>query len=337
MKAVFASVLLGLLASLQAGEARLVRAGLLFGGDPRESESMKRGAALGARTAKSFGAEVRLAERGRPGQWGVEGNEAAALALDEQVDGMITPTGGTPAHQVLQVAGRTHLPVVSLCADSSVTAAGIPWAARIVPSTEDEAQAIFQATKVRKWAAILPPERDGREALADLKKAAARCGTVVMEALCAPSDPAEMAGACARLAKSKPDGVFVWLDAGGASAAGQRLRSAGFGGVLAGPGRLACQAFHPVEGFVVAVAPVSADFRQQFDREYGEAPDGIAAMAHDAVLLLARIGPEPAPRIAAVESFEGATGTIRFDAKGNRLVDLEVKVFGDGAWRSFSR
>src|SRR5262249_23268247 len=133
------------------------------------------------------GPPARLVLRGRSGQWGTEGNEAAALALDEDVAGMITPTAGTAAHEMLQVSGRTRVPVVSLCPDSSVKQAGVPWGVRVSPGTEEQARAIFTGLSktaggktARRWTAFVPTGRAGREATRDLKAAAqaAECALV---------------------------------------------------------------------------------------------------------------------------------------------------------------
>ena len=111
--------------------------GLLLPPDAVEAASLRQGASLGVEMAnRSSGPKVRLVLRGRPGQWGTEGGEAAALALDEGVAGIVTPSAGTAAHEILQVSGRTRVPVISLCPDSSVTAAGVPWVVRILPRTE---------------------------------------------------------------------------------------------------------------------------------------------------------------------------------------------------------
>jgi len=104
------------------------------------------------------------------------------MVLDEEVAGLIAPPGGAPSHLVLQVAGRTAVPVVSLCSDSSVTGAGIPWMIRIVPAAIDEARALFTGVvgespgRGLRWAALVPTERAGREAASDLAKAAGAAG-----------------------------------------------------------------------------------------------------------------------------------------------------------------
>ena len=145
--------------------------GLLLPPEEAEAVSLRQGAQLAVdRANKTQGFTRELLIRGRIGQWGADGEEAGKLVIDESVQGLIAPPGGAPSHLALQVSGRTATPVVSLCSDSSVTKAGIPWMARIVPETGDEARAIFNTFKVDRkfrWCALVPPERAGREAAKD--------------------------------------------------------------------------------------------------------------------------------------------------------------------------
>jgi len=143
-------LLLAARVQLHGGEetAASLRIGLLTPPDEPEVTCLQQGATLGVELANSTpDHRVELVIRGRPGQWGTEGDEASALALDDAVDVIIAPPGGAASHQVLQVAGRTRVPVISLCPDSSITRTGIPWMIRIVPNTQKEARAIFLGSR----------------------------------------------------------------------------------------------------------------------------------------------------------------------------------------------
>ena len=76
------------------------------------------------------------------------------MVLDDEACGLIAPPSGAASHLSLQVAGRTAVPVISLCPDASVTKAGIPWMIRIVPETREEARLLF--TRLRSTRPDLP-------------------------------------------------------------------------------------------------------------------------------------------------------------------------------------
>ena len=62
------------------------------------------------------------------------------MVLDDGAQALIAPPNGAATHLALQVAGRTAVPVISLCADSSVSRTGVPWMVRIAPTTIEEAR-----------------------------------------------------------------------------------------------------------------------------------------------------------------------------------------------------
>lgn len=230
-----------------AGERTPVKIGLLLPPTEVEAQNILRGAQLGVEFAnREPGRPVELIVRGQPGQWGTEGNEAVVLALDDGVEAIIAPTAGTAAHQVLQVAGRTRKPVVSLCPDSSVTGPRIPWTIRIAPRTDEEAVAIFAAVRKAgqplRVAALIPTDRAGRETAKDLQTAAIAAkvelaAPIETKASAAPGPLIE------RLLTGKPDLVLLWLDAFEAGRFAAALRQAGFTGRLAGPARALAPAF----------------------------------------------------------------------------------------------
>jgi ABC-type branched-subunit amino acid transport system substrate-binding protein len=330
--------------------------GLLAFPDHPESGSLQRGATLALEHHHlSSDIKARLAVRGRPGQWGTEGDEAAALALDDAADAIITPSDGVAAHQVLQVAGRTRIPVVSLCPDSSITRAGIPWAVRIVPGNEAEALAIFTGLsapgrKPARWAAIVPHDRAGREAARDLLAAARTAGVSLQPPLQAPSASTELQPSLQKLTADLPGAILLWLDPQTAGRCARDLRQAGFAGVLAGPGPLQSALFlasakDAAEGVIVPGIIPNAESEAQH-RRFSEAhrnrfatePDLAATMAYDAASLLVHLlkqaRQQPLYRSFPVtNTFPGASGTLQFDQDGNRTVPLRLLVRQSGEFK----
>ena len=113
-----------------------VTLGLVVPPTEPDADSLLHGAQLAVAEANETGdAPVRLEVRSENGQWGTVGNDAVVLVCNRHVDAIITPSDGAASHLILQVSGRTRVPVASLCSDSSVTEAGVPWVVRVVPRT----------------------------------------------------------------------------------------------------------------------------------------------------------------------------------------------------------
>ena len=332
--------------ALAASNAPLV-VGLLLPPDEPEAVSIRQGTLAAAEEANEGpGPRVRIVVRGKKGPWGSDASEAALLVMDDGASALIAPTGGAASHLVLQVSGRTALPVATLCPDASVTKASIPWMVRVAPSTLDEARAIFGGVPAARWLAIVPAGRAGREARSDLMSAASAASAAggapvgtrsIVKGV--ETEDGVISGASLRdiLSSIHPEAILLWLPPAAAGRLARALRGAGFGGPLAGPGSLASGIFASEAGayaegvLVPSVAPgsTSAAFEARYRRLFGAEADPAAANAHDAALLLIRTvrKASPAePRLAFTgdEALPGATGPLTFDRHGNRLVRLEL-------------
>jgi ABC-type branched-subunit amino acid transport system substrate-binding protein len=266
------------------------------------------------------------------------------MVLDDGVSALIAPPDGSATHLALQVSGRTAVPVVSLCADSSVSCTGVPWMVRIVPRTLEEAVVFFKHFKagsnaVTRWAALVPPARAGREISNDLTKAASAAGCVIEKVYeVAATNRTEVMG---QVVKANPQGVLVWLDPEPAGVCVKTLKLAGFSGALAGPSRLQTSEFvaasgQTIEGFVLP-APWLDDesqkrfqaFQIAFRNQYHREPDTMAAYSFDAASLLVHMlrttEPHALSRSFPLElSFPGVSGILSFDAEGNRKPALQL-------------
>jgi len=275
------------------------------------------------------------------------------LALDLGAQALIAPTLGSTVHLVEQVDGRTRVPVVSLCGDTSVTGARIPWVLRIVPTTVDEARVLFARTRtpaggpVKRWAAIVPADRAGREATKDLRLAAKDGSCDIANVVGVSASTPDPAALVAQAVRGNPEGLLIWLEPALAGRLAQAARESGYAGVLAGPGRLCGPAFlraagPAAEGFWTTrpvLSPASVTRREKFilawGEEYTAGPDPAAAVAADAFVLLASVvreaGSRPAFALMPPKGERpGITGTLKFDALGNRVVELEAVVAREG-------
>jgi ABC-type branched-subunit amino acid transport system substrate-binding protein len=307
---------------------------------------------LGARmaVAESNEAEagaVTLEVRGEAGQWGSAGNDAVFLARDRRVDAIIAPSDGGDSHLVLQVSGRTQVPVASVSPDSSVTEAGVPWAVRVVPRTDQEVEALFDSERrgphAPTWWAIAPPDRPGRAIRRDMGRAVRASDARLERILEAGGPGAVSAWAVQPILSASPGGVLVWLPPSEAGRVVAALRASGYRGRLACPGSIDTPDFFAAadaaaDGVLVAKYALDAAssarlelFEKRFTRMFGAPPDFSAAAAHDAAQVLIenlrRAGDTPAyRRFPPVLPTPGVTGDIRFDASGNRTGALQVLI-----------
>ena len=337
----------GSLQRAAASGTEVLNIGALLPPEEPQLQSLREGILLAQEQAnQGTNSPVRVIIRGRVGQWGADAVEAARLVTDEGAAGLIAPPDGAASHLVLQVSGRTAVPVVTLCADSSVGHTGVPWLLRMVPCTEQEAAALFHGMfptnsgRGRRWVALVPSQRAGREIARDLRKAALACDCEFGRAL-EVNSATNTDQICAQALSAKPEAILLWLPPSSAGILAAGLRGLGYQGPLGGPGRLQSSDFFSQAGsaahgfFVPGIVPNSDTIalRNAFDRAYesrwGHSPDTMAAASYDAVLVLAQMLRQdkferPPHRLPAGFCWAGVSGDVRFDADGNRKVQLKL-------------
>ncbi|MGO8930667.1 MAG: ABC transporter substrate-binding protein [Limisphaerales bacterium] len=328
--------------------------GLLLPPEEAEAASLRAGALLAVEQANKATSNASLVIRGRVGQWGADGEEAARMVLDDGAQGLIAPPNGAATHLALQVAGRTAVPVVSLCADSSVSRTGVPWMVRIVPATIEEARFLLASLDAGtpgppEWVALVPDGRAGREVSRDLNQAALAAQRKLKRICEVSSSLTNFESLAAQVLEDQPTGVLVWLDPVPAGRLTRSLREAGFAGKLAGPSRCNSPAFlaasaQASEGFgvpaIVLDKPGEArfqSFQKAYRQRYGIEADLTAAEGYDAAMLLVHIlernDLQSLPRAFPLAfSLPGASGDLSFDTEGNRKIALRLLVARRGSF-----
>jgi ABC-type branched-subunit amino acid transport system substrate-binding protein len=329
--------------------------GLLLPPEEAEASSLRAGVVLAVEQANlAPTSSVTLVVRGRIGQWGADAVEAARMVLDDGAQGLIAPPNGAATHLALQVAGRTAVPVISLCADSSVSRTGVPWMVRIAPSTIEEAQFLLAGliagySDPPQWVALVPDGRAGREVSRDFSRAASAVQRKLKRVYEVSPALTNLASVTAQVLKEQPKGVLVWLDPVPAGRLTRSLREAGFAGKLAGPSRCNSPAFlaasaQASEGFLVPAMVLDEpgetrllSFQAAFRQRYGIEADLTAAEGYDAAKLLVHIlrknTPQSLPRAFPLDfSLPGASGDLSFDAEGNRKIALRLLIARRGSF-----
>lgn len=333
------------------GGPGLVALGLVNPAVESDSTSLLRGVQMAvSESGLAGGPAATLEVRGSSGQWGTTGNDAVSLVAEAHVDGIVAPSDGAACHLVLQVSGRTRVPVATLCPDASATETGVPWAVRVVPRTEEQAETLLAAPQPGPspaWWAVIPADNAGRSVRRDLHKASRVTGVHVDSFLeVGPRDPS-LAPLAQTLVAASPGGVLIWLSPPQTGALAAALRGAGYAGRLAGPCTsdspdFAAAAGSAGAGFLVAEFQSdsgsrsrAAAFEARFLQQFGTRPDFSAASAYDAAkVLIENLGRSTDTtghrRFPPSQPTGGVTGDLRFDSSGNRTGALQVLVFQNG-------
>lgn len=325
---------------LEAAEA--MRVGLLLPPEEALRESLRWGAERAVERYNATGSPpVRLFIRGRSGQWGDDGEEVGRLVMGDGVRVLITPPGGVPTHLLLQVAGRTQVPVVTLNGDDGVIGAGIPWMVRLVPGVEEELGLLVGAGR---WWVVVGTTRGAREmrrVVERMRGSGAWAGSDVWVEETgggrAEAGTNGVLAAASRCVRERVDGVLLWLDAEAAGRWVVGLRGAGYGGRLGGTGwlrgdRWVTEAGEAARGFRVVTVPEAPKGEPE-----STGWDAAAAWAHDGVgvarsILLAAGEREARTVFPMGEVGAGLTGEWRFDAAGRRRATWVVRAWDGRAW-----
>lgn len=264
---------------------------------------------------------------------------AAAFARDPAVVAVAGHVNSGTTRAAAQVYNRYGLPAVATSATSSILPQLGPWIFRVASSDSANAVALaHHARGIGRHPAILYANDDyGRGLAKNFAAAAATEGNRTLE-----SDPylPDTEDFTPYLRRMKTRGVDLIFIAGLETEAARAIRQArGLGletRVLGGDGLEGLVGMGPdFDGVRVGLlfhpnsSPAAREFVTAYRAAYGRDPDSFAATAYDAVGLLARAAENARAkrnRIRAylegvghggAPAYEGAAGTIRFDANGD--------------------
>lgn len=280
--------------------------------------------------------------------------QAMALYADAEVVAVVGPVNSGSARQAAPIFNR-GLPAVATGATSPGIARLGPWIFRVASSDSANAVALArQARRLgRRGAVLYANDEYGRGLAAAFADAFRAAGGQLLE-----SDPylETTTDFSPYLQRLRARGAQVVLVAGledGAARILAQADSLGLGArFLGGDGLEGLAAagsrhngvyvgllFHP------AASTAARDFATRFQTAYGRAPDSDAALAYDAVHLLARAAAEAGARRGSIRGYlarlgrpdgvpplEGAAGTLRFDENGDpQEKRYAIGVIRDGA------
>jgi hypothetical protein len=261
-----------------------------------QSASIREGVLLAQEQAqKNQNIKVDMIIRGRAGQWGADADEAARDGHRRQCCGLNCASGwrgvaprfaGIGAHSgaggnaMRRFFGKPHRSSLDAASSAANGGRGSGFVLK--------EYLLLLSQKPKRWMAVVPEGRAGRECSRDLRQAAsdAHCefaGTVEVSSTSTNFDVTWQ-----RVMKSHPDGILIWLAPVPAGEFVRNARRGGFTGVLAGPSWLDSAGFvaaaqGSLERFVVPVIArnnastgLFGAFKSAYRTRWGRDPDPMA-------------------------------------------------------------
>ena len=265
---------------------------------------------------------------------------AAQQALDEGAEMVLGPLFAQSVSAVAQVARGRNVPVIAFSTDASVAARGV-YLLSFLPESDVKRILDYAASRgKRSLAALLPDNAYGAVVEAALQQEASRRGVRLVTLEKYPADPARMAEPVKRVAQiaNRVDSIFIPDSADAVPQIVQALASNGVNlkrvqllgtGLWEDPRIFSTPQLDG--GWYAGPAPEGfRNFTARYRARFGQDPVRAAALAYDAVALVAALvktqGPQrfSEPVLTNASGFAGIDGIFRFRPDGTNERGLAV-------------
>lgn len=312
------------------------------GPDAADADELRAGAQVAADNYTGGSAHCTVVAAANGGQWNAGAGELVRLVYSEGVSAVLGPIDGRTAHVAEQVVARgkgRFVLVTPWASEPTLTQIKIPWFFRLVPDDRRQAEAVVAelsgARGLRKLAVVVAESHyDTGVAFAAFEKALMASNTRA-ERILVEEQALGLERTIGAVRAADAEAVGIFAPPGTAARLARALRSGGIRAPLFGPLRLASSTFlnaadEAAEGMLLAAPPeASGPAAEQFRAKYRMAchrePSAAAAYGYDgAMVLLAALAAsgnasgEALRAAVAATRRDGLTGTIQFDAAGNR-------------------
>jgi branched-chain amino acid transport system substrate-binding protein len=322
---------------------KTVKIGLLIGNN--KSLAARHGAELAILKANKKGGlngrPFELVVRSMEGPWGTGSKEAVNLIFDEEVWAIVGSHDGRNAHLVEQVTTKARIVFLSAWAsDPTLSQAFVPWYFSCVPNDLQQASAlieeIYNERKNNKIAAISDNSYDSKLALESFVKKSNLAGKPVPLQFFYDNSSQDFGDLLDKLNKADVNCIILFGQSAASSELIQQMRqrkmSQSVFGLLSvlGEKELSDMDLKNYENVVLIsseywLRPKGLAFRQEFQKTFGNMPGVVAAYSYDGMNLIieairnAGLDRDKIQKSLADIKYEGVTGLIQFDSKGNRL------------------
>lgn len=293
------------------------------------------------------GIHFKLVVRSMEGPWGTGSKEVVDLVFEEKVWAILGSHDGRNAHLVEQVIAKTQVVFLSAWAsDPTLSQAFVPWYFNCVPNDLQQADAlieeIFSKREMTKIATLSDNGYDSKLALASFLKKLKITGKPDPVQLFYKNPDKDFSILIDKVDKAGVNGVLLFGQPTASLRFIKQLRQKKMNQPVFGTLSLMGETefsegdrnnFEDVI-FVTSVnweGPKGIDFKKEFQRRYDKDPTEVAAYAFDGMnLIIEAIRSSKNDREKVQETmskidYNGVTGTVRFDERGNRIGLPELK------------
>ena len=317
----------------------------------KRSFEARNGAELAIRIAnKNTGAEgihFNLIVRSMEGPWGTGSKEVVDLVFEEKVWAILGSHDGRNAHLVEQVIAKTQIVFLSAwSSDPTLSQAFVPWYFNCVPNDLQQAdkliEEIYGKRKMAKIATISDSGYDSKLALASFLKKLNKTGKPDPLQLFYKNSDKDFSMLINKVNKANVNGVLLFGQPTTSLRFIKRLRQKKMNQPVFGTLSLMGESefsegdrnnFEDVI-FVTSVnwsGTKGIDFKKEFQRSYDKDPTEVAAYAFDGMNIIieavrsSRNDREKVQEVMSKTHYNGVTGMVRFDKRGNRIGLPELK------------
>lgn len=287
-------------------------------------------------------------------KWGQAGDAVVELVEDEGAWAVIGAYEDANSHVMSRIVLKVQVPMINTAGpDPTLSEHNIPWVTRMRPDDRQTSllllRKVFRDDGRKRVVLFRANDRYGRTGVKEFTDAARRYGHPVPLEVRFQNDESDWSARIERLRAAGPDAIVVWGRPEPTAAALRALRAAGIDVPCYGPDRLVDPRFLAAAGpaaegftFTYPFDPRKGGagwdaFRKAYVAKHGEEPLADAAYAYDGAKFIVaglRAAGLNRPRLndalTAKPTYEGVTGTARFDTTMNNVSKMVLGRVKDG-------
>lgn len=334
---------------LRSQQARPVSIGLLI--QDKASLAARQGAELAVKLANGNRAgkacQFRLITKDMEGPWGTGSKQAVDLIFQDQVWALLGSHDGRNGHLVEQAATKSTVVFLSAwSSDPTLSQAFVPWFFNCVPNDMQQAREliaeIYNNRKYSRVVVISDKAYDSEQAFKSFVQSVKEAGKAEPERLIFQDSNPALEVLAGKVSKTKADCILLFSQPSSSLKIMQVFRQKKinlpvFGSLsilnenmLTGPELSEFNNRISVASGMWNSSKYRA-FCQEYLKMYGKKPGMVAAYSFDGMnLLMEAIGLCGSSEVGKIQQalaeirYEGVTGPIRFDIKGNREGNFTV-------------
>jgi len=303
------------------------------------------------------GLHFQLVVRSMEGPWGKGSKEAVNLIFKENVWAIIGSHDSRNAHLVEQVISKTGIVFISAWAsDPTLSQAFIPWFFSCVPNDIQQAETfineIYNNRKITKIAIVSDKAYDSNLAVQSLLKEIKIAGKAEPKKLFYDSYKKDFNILMDEIYKAGINGIILFGQSSASFSFIQQLRQRKMNQPVFGSLSLLGEvefdnldlAHYDQVNLITSgnwFELKSSTFQNEYQNKYGKRPNALAAYTFDSTNLIIEAiktsGPdrEKIQKIMSKTSYNGVTGRIQFDGKGNRIKAAQLIKLNNGILATF--